>query len=59
MHRIDGGISMLPEIFAKKEKMNDWKETKSVHIQNKITFNVTVNEVIYEARDKGDPSTFK
>ena len=59
MHRIDGGTSMLPEAFAKKKKLDDWKEMKSVHIQNKITFNVTVNEVIYEARDNGDPSTWK
>ena len=59
MHRIDGGTSMLPEAFAKKQKMHDWKETKSVHLQNEITFNVTVNEVIYEVRDHGDPSTWK
>ena len=57
MHRIDGGTSRLPEAFAKEKRLENWR--KSVHIQNKITFNVTVNEVIYEARDQCDPSTWK
>ena len=57
MHQIDGGTSRLPEAFAKEKRLENWG--KSVHIQNKITFNATVNEVIYEARDQCDPSTWK
>jgi len=57
MHRIMGGTSMLPEAFAKRKQLDSWN--KSVEIQNKITFNVTVNEVIYDAKDHNDPSTWK
>jgi len=56
-HRIDGGTSMLPEAFAKKKELHKWG--KSVHIHNNITYNVTINEVIYEASNQGDPSTWK
>ena len=55
MHRIDRGTSMLPEAFAKQNP--SWG--KSVEIQKKITFNITVNEVIYEATNHKDPSAWK
>jgi len=57
MHRINGGTSRLPEAFAKERELKEWE--KSVHIYNNITFNSTVNEIIYEASNQSDPSTWK
>jgi len=57
MHQIDGGSSRLSEAFTKKKCLNDWKKT--VHIEEKITFNATVDEVIYEAEDQHDPRSWR
>ncbi|XP_065903274.1 L-amino acid oxidase-like isoform X2 [Dysidea avara] len=58
MHKIDGGASRLPEAFAKERKLDNWS-VKAVNLQNKITYNVTVNEVIYDAKDHNNPHTWK
>lgn len=44
MHHIDGGMSMLPERFTMK---NEYGWNKDVHLEENITFNVTVNEIVY------------
>ncbi len=49
MHTIQGGMSQLPEAFA---KLNEHGWNKSVHIYENIHFNRTVNEVVYTAHDR-------
>ena len=56
MHRIDGGMSMLTESFVKERSLPQWK-IGSIHLQEMITFNSTVNEIRYGADDHDDPDT--
>ena len=44
MHHIDGGMSKLPIEFT-KQNTHGWNE--DVHLEENITFNVTVNEIVY------------
>ena len=54
MHRIEGGTSMLTEAFIAKRSLPHW-EGGSIHLQEKITFNSTVNEIKYRAVDHDNP----
>ena len=56
MHRLEGGMSMLTESFIAKRALPDW-ENRTIHLQEKITFNSTVNEIWYGADDHDDPDT--
>jgi len=56
MHHIEGGTAMLPEAFVKHRKLPNWK-SGSIHLEEKITFNVTVDEIKYKATDCDDPQT--
>ena len=46
MHHIIGGMSKLPEAFVKP---NEFGWNKKVHLFDKIIFNVTVNEIEFDA----------
>ncbi len=48
MHHIKGGMSKLPEMFT-KPNTHGWNE--EVHLEENITFNVTVNEIEYTSTD--------
>ena len=56
MHQIDGGMSMLTESFIEKRSLPHWK-IGSIHLQEKITYNSTVNEIEYVVDDHDDPNT--
>ena len=56
MHRIDGGMSILTESFIEKRSLPHWK-IGSIHLQEKITYNSTVNEIEYVVDDHDDPNT--
>lgn len=56
MHRIEGGMSMLTESFIKERSLPHWK-IGSIHLQEMITYNSTVNEIRYGADDHDDPDT--
>ena len=42
---------MLTEAFIKQRKIPNWK-SGSIHLGEKIMFNVTVDEIEYEATDQ-------
>ena len=48
MHHIDGGMYKLPEKFT-QQNVHGWNQ--DVHLQENITFNVTVNEIKYTSRE--------
>ena len=50
MHQIEGGTAMLMEAFIKQRKIPNWK-SGSIHLGEKIMFNITVDEIEYEATD--------
>lgn len=56
MHQIEGGTALLPESFVKQRTISNWK-SGSIHLEEKITFNVTVDEIKYEAFDHDDLQT--
>ena len=56
MHHIKGGTAMLPEAFVKQRKLPNWKPG-SIHLEEKIMFDVTVDEIEYGAIDHDDLNT--
>ena len=56
MHQIEGGTAMLPEAFIKQRKIPNWK-SGSIHLGEKIMFNITVDEIEYEATDHNNLQT--
>ena len=55
MHQIEGGIAMLPEAFIKQRKLPNWKS--GIHLEEKIMFDVIVDEIEYGAVDHDDLKT--
>ena len=56
MHQIEGGTAMLTEVFIKQRKIPNWK-SGSIHLGEKIMFNVTMDEIEYEATDHNNLQT--
>ena len=56
MHQIEGSTAMLTEAFIKQRQIANWK-SGSIHLGEKIMFNVTVDEIEYEATDHNNLQT--
>ena len=55
MHRIKGGMFLLPEAFTKP---NEYGWNENVHIYNRIHFNRRVNDIVYQY-DSSNPNNNK
>ena len=54
MHRIVEGTYKLPQAFAKKRKSPWPSDNTIIHLREKVTFHVKVDEIVYAAEDPDD-----